>query len=269
MAAPTTPCEPWTSLDEIVQVCRGLCNPIDQDLVDRAVAWSSAVLYRLDGRRLRGLCTVTVSACWDDTACGLCGTSFTGWSVSSPIGPVAWSGWYNVWRTNGPGPRSGCGCQTRCNRHLLLAPVGLLAGVLSVTFDGVAQPADGFRIVDRVYVERIGAPWPTGTDIGLTLRTGRPIPDDGRSAASELACHWLMAHGGADGTCALPENLTSITREEVTLQLTSQADVERIADGLTGLPWVDRWLRSRKVPPRARVFSSVSDTAPSRWHVTR
>lgn len=261
-----TPCEPWTSREEIDRVCAKLCGSLDADLVAGAVRWASAVLYRLDGRRLRGQCTVTVSACWDAFDCQVCGSrNVDGWQVTGPIGPVYWRGWYQVWRATAPASAvaGACGCSSRCSRNLLLAPFGVVTSVERVTVNGTEEDPDGFRIVDRCYVERLAGPWPAGP-IELVLRTGTPIPEDARLTASDVACYWLRAHGGAEG-CQLDGAVTNITREELTLTMTSEADIDRIAAGAMGFPWVDRWLRSRKVPKGATVLTAAD---PPRWHTT-
>ena len=262
------PCQPWTSEPEIRACDTGLCQDLTPEQFDDAIGWASELMYLLDRQRLSGLCEATLVGCWGrPVECTRCGQTQTGWETYGPIGPVAAPGPAMIrylW-DGGAGGR-GCSCAQACAMHLLPWPNYPARQITAVNFGGIPQDVAGYQVVDRRWVRRLAGAWPTETDISLTVLHGRPIPVGGRRSATDVAVHWLRAHCGGTG-CQLPDNLTSVSREELSVTVESLSNYSVMEKGLTGLPWPDRWLIARRTAmPRTLVLTT---TAPPRWQNRR
>jgi hypothetical protein len=145
-----------------------------------------------------------------------------------------------------------------------------------VMIDGVVLDPGAYRLDSvqgrgAILVRTDGECWPECQDMDaandavgaftITYQKGVAVPRAGQIAAGKLACEFAKACGGGD--CALPQELQSLTRNGVEVQVIDPSVLpENI---LTGIADVDRWVRSvnpNNLAARPRVFSS--DVRPNR-----
>lgn len=175
----------------------------------------------------------------------------------SPFFPEVRNGlWTNVWC----GHHDDCSC-SEVQEIRLPGPVG---GINYVSIDGVALPANAYRVDDgNKLVRQDGLAWPTCQDMNLVA--GEPgtfvvsyyhgsVSDiTVRYAAGILADEFLKAILGND-ECRLPAGTTSIVRQGVTIE----ARQDFFDLGTTGIAEVDSVVRrfnpnGKRLP--SRVFS--------------
>jgi hypothetical protein len=185
--------------------------------VDIATDW----LWARTGMRF-GTITVTLRPCRDQCR----PTSFPGY---------VWEPWPGVWGV--PGSEWGwgavsasCGsCTPSCyctslSQIKLPAPVNTL---VSVKLDGVVMTG-GYRVDDNRFLVRTdGNTWPYCQNLlvddtkpgsfAVTAKFGEDVPSGGAAAVGELAAEVLRALGGQD--CRLPRNLTSLSRQGVSISV--------------------------------------------------
>jgi len=255
MSTPTdAPCTPWTptfcidlgSLDPAVQAATGLGVSIASDL-----------LWTLSGRRF-GLCDATIRpcrrSCWPNP----------GWGWGWWNGSGGWWGWpYPVNLGGGIWVNCGCGsCGDTCactplEEVQLAYPV---ASVTQVMIDGVVLNPSAYLLYDhRILVRVDGGSWPLCNDLTkttgvgawhITASYGVEVPPSGKLAVGQLAVE--IAKDCAGAACALPRNITSITRQGV-----SQTFNQKGPTLVFGLPLVDAFLRAHNpagVSGRAQIF---------------
>lgn len=261
------PCE-WT-LDT------GCCP--DWDTYDPAVQtaaelWATALLDRLTGYQFNQ-CPVTVRPC--GRPCPGFGGYMT-WPVGQPGSSGSGAPWMIPFVDNGIWRNCGCtgGCTCRASCEL---PIGAPAyAVDEVTIDGVELNPAAYRL-DRterglVLVRVDGECWPECQDMDVahdavgaftvTYRPGAALPADGEIAAGMLACQFAKSCAGG-GDCVLPAQLQSLSRNQIDVQVIDPALLPEAI--LTGLPDVDRWVRSvnpANLRQRPRVLSP--DLRPNR-----
>lgn len=207
-------------------------------------------------------CPVTVRPCGQR-----CGNvmSYTTWPVTGPAnsGPGRWMTPYilnGLWRNCGCG--GGCGCEPAC-RVDLGRPV---AEVIEVKVNGLVLDPSAYQLVGQWLARTDGAPecWPSCQDpsvpdtedgtFAVTYSPGRLLPVAGQIAAGKLAGEFARSCGGGD--CALPNNLSRLTRQGVDIELVAPEDV--LTAGRTGVREADLFIES--VNPygrreRSRVYS--------------
>ena len=269
MAAETETC-PWpvTYAD-----CAGECAIYSQ-FEDPAVAQemfeaiASDLLWNWTNR-VYGVCEAVVRPCGGD-----CDEAFTGWGTfwgrgpgydpgfpaaggvygGRPFYPVLVSGrWFNMV----------CGCVGTCQctpaGPTVLSLPGPVQSVTEVRIDGAVLDPTAYRVERKRWLIRIdGDVWPRcqnmladpTTDVDtfeVTYQRGIPVPIGGQVAVGRLACELAMAACGSE-ECALPERMTTITRQGVTVGF---ADTyEDLKAGGTGIYAIDTWVASttRGVP---------------------
>jgi hypothetical protein len=99
-----------------------------------------------------------------------------------------------------------------------------------------------------------GSNW-TAFNVEITYSYGTPPPSSGRAAARLLATELVKMYEG-DATCALPQRVTSVSRQGVSYTILDSQDF--LDDMRTGVYAVDLFLKSvnpDKARARARVFS--------------
>lgn len=145
--------------------------------------------------------------------------------------------------------RTACGC-SRVSRIRLPGPV---SEILGVRVDGVdLDPADTVRVYNHHLVYRIdGERWPAVQDLSLpdgepgtwsiTYQLGYPVPPGAGIIAGLLAEE--LAKACDDQPCRLPRNVTSVTRQGVSIQMPSLAD---LGEGAFGIFEVDSWVAMHK-----------------------
>jgi hypothetical protein len=212
-------------------------------LQQSAAEYGALAVWAATGRRY-GLCTRTVRPC--GRQCRGCAGNGYFWSEGT-WRPYIFNG---EWRNCGTcGASWGCcTCEPTCEVWLP-PPVGAISAT-GISVDGVIIPVDAWRVDDGQWLVRTdGDCWPdcqdydvdTGTGVfTVTYGRGIPVPSVLLSAAGELACEWAKSCIGAP--CRLPQRVTSIARQGVTVSL---ADIGAlIVAGLTGVATVDQVIRS-------------------------
>lgn len=231
----TSCCPDWNSFDSAVQ--------------ERATTMAVAVLDALSGRQF-AQCPVAYRPCGPRCQGG-------GGYMSWPVGMGAVGGgmpWMipyvdaGIWRNCiCPGA---CSCRVRCETPFPTS----VAAVTEVRIDGVildptAYRLDSWRGIPRIVRTDDGcfphcqdmnvAPDEVGAYV-ITYQPGRPLPVAGQIAAGDLACEFAKACAGAD--CALPQQLASLTRNGVQLEVVNPAEL--LDQGLTGVASADLWIKS-------------------------
>jgi len=265
MAAPPqeVPCNPWTTPEEVQECCGGL-DP-DYDLT-AAIAFSSAILFRLSGRQFPGECERTVWPCsGKNCGCG-CGCGDSGCGGGSSLGNDWWWAWHNYpsypVRTDGGWVNVGPCCDKCCIPTVDLPAT--VNEVIEIVIDGEVLDPDAYAIQAYRRLARVdGGSWPCSNDLTgdvgdpgtwtITYSYGKPVPTDGRIAASIFACQIALNRCGGDS--CLPQRLKEITRQGVEMAF---ADPLTFLDkGQVGIYEVDMWLQSvnpSKLKRRARLF---------------
>lgn len=199
----------------------------------RAGGLATATLRRLSGFRVGG-CPITVRpcvlGCWDASL-----YRARAWGPSQ----LADGSWVNS-----------CGCTTDCSctalcEVRLASPVGPVSWV---KVDGAEVPATDYRVDgDRlVWIGSSDCPWPVCQDMtaddsevgtfAVRYLPGHPPDAMAQYAAGVLALEFAKACTG--GKCRLPANVTSVTRQGVSFEVTAGTFML----GVTGLREVDAWI---------------------------
>lgn len=248
-STPGLPCN-WT-------VDIGCCpdwDEYDPEVQTAAAEYAALSLWAATGRRF-GACTRTVRPCGRDCEDNL------GWGGGYYYSEGSWFPYIlnGVWRNC---CASGCNRCRPGNQVWLTPPV---SGIVEVRFaDGTVLDPSTYRVDDWQWLVRQGPNLDsepiTATDGGLprsndynypvtgplvptgdqvvwevTYLWGRGVPAVLQRAAGQLACEWAKSCIGA--ACMLPQRVTSIARQGVTVSL---ADIDQLLqNGLTGLGNVD------------------------------
>jgi hypothetical protein len=124
----------------------------------------------------------------------------------------------------------------------LPGPVG---AITDVSIDGVTVNPSVYRLDGDRLVRQDGNPWPVAQDLAkplgqtntwsVTYTRGETVPSVVNLAAGLYACQVAKARTG--GTCVLPNKVTSITRQGVSVQTVNVSDY--LHEGLTGVGDVD------------------------------
>jgi hypothetical protein len=229
-----------------------------------AMAWAVQILDSLTGRRF-----AQCARSW--RPCGpKCGgpAGYLSFPVNSGSTTSAGMPWMVPWIDNGVwrncGCNGGCTCRARCEVPFP-TPV---AQVVEVTIDGLILDPTAYRLdLYRgipVLVRTDGECWPECQDMDaeadeegsfvIVYQPGELVPLAGQIAAGLLACEFAKLCVGAD--CALPQQLASLSRNGVEVQVVDPASL--LENGLTGIAQVDLWIRSvnpHQRPSRTRVLS--------------
>lgn len=257
MPAPDV-CEPWP----FDATCCDLPEDVDPGQVDRWVSIATQLLFRLSGRRYGASCPVVTRPC--RRACLESYPLAVRWGAVGQWVPYidAAGAWRNA---------SVCGCSSDCSCGQLCevrleAPVH---DIVEVRVDGKVLPAGAYRVdAPALLVRTDGGCWPRCQDMAappdaegtfaVTYRLGVQLDEAAIAAHSELVCHLLKGCGGSGSGCGcrLPANATRVARQGVTVEMADLAQVH--AEGRTGLPTVDLWLRTvnpNRLTGPSRVFS--------------
>lgn len=222
-----------------------------------------------------GQCPLTVRPC--GPACGNMLGGYATWPVGgpSPSSPNPWMVPYIVngsWRNCGCG--GGCQCAPACRVELN----GPVAQLDEVKVDGLVLDGSAYAMVGKWLARTDGGPcWPScqdpavpDTEVGtfsVTYQPGRMLPDSGRHAAGLLAYEFAKACAG--GTCDLPGQLRSLTRQGVEIEMVAPEDV--LSAGRTGIRQVDLWIEAVNpsgLRSRSKVFSPDLREHPRRYLTT-
>lgn len=229
----------WVTADEVAAVCAAappgeLTGPIEI---------ASGILFELTGQKWPGPQSDIVRPCTPLLAAGRTGgSSYTPW-IALPT-----SGWCGCDRP------TVCGCPTPSYVTLPGSPV---TSVEQVVVDGVTLGATQYRLIDSMLIRDDGGTWPccqdlaaAGTEPGawqVSYTWGAEPDAAGRYACAVLACElWRAGPGSTSGGggCRLPQRVTSITRQGVTMALLDP--MAMFPDGMTGIPEIDLWLGAQR-----------------------
>lgn len=222
-------CEPFVTLEEFFGTdCDCRLDPEgDAVVIEEAILAASEELALLSGHTVIGLCTDTLNYCrsW----CWACRS----WGM--------------------------CGCWI----DTLPLP-GPVAGIVSVTVEGVPVPASELRLRDNEHLYRVDAAgmsvaWPRDTVV--TYRKGQPIPGIAKSACYELTCE-ILKRAKPRGDRLGPD-VTSLSRQGVTMnRATASAVSDATGRAAAQFPMLARFLTTFN-PTRANhptfVWSPDSD----------
>jgi len=233
------------------------------DQQETATAYATEILWALSGRQF-GLCQLTVRPCYSRCT----GRSYETWGVwmDSHWGDGGGRSWW-PWVDSG-GDWRNCGCcgVCCCGASCEVALPGPASSVIEVRVDNAVIPEAAYRI-DNGYllVRQDGECWPECQNFDVpagsaentfvvTYTRGTPVPVGGQLAAGALACSFAKAC--AAGDCLLPERVSSLTRQGVSMELIAAAD--EFSEYRTGLLTADRWLVAVN-PNRLRQRPRVSN----------
>jgi hypothetical protein len=244
-------------------ICCDGWDGFDPELQDVATAWATDILWGLTGRRF-GECTILARPCGD----GCHGGGYMTYPVymdgNAGASGATWIPFIDAggtWRNCAC--LGACTCKARCEVWL----PGPVASVSEVVVDGVIVPPTAYRIDNgNILVRQDGECWPKCQDFNLsavdpdtentfvvTYQRGVPVPVAGQVAAGMMACDFAKS---CTTGCKLPGNLASLTRQGV--EVTVADPTEDVNAGLTGIPFVDQWIRSvnpNRLSSRSRVSS--------------
>ena len=278
MTVPTSSCD-W-EIDEPPEGCR--CSVLEELEPERQALFkrmATDLLWSWTGRKF-GLCTETVRPCRAE--CAPRNSTFWGPNAGSTLYQDGYQGWLpfifaGQWWNVGCGS---CGPQCSCTPDVArsLALPGVPHNIVSVWIAGEELPSTAYELRDGILYRIDGGTWPwCNDDIAdahtpdsaaweITYRRGIPAPVGGQVAAYRLACELAKA-ACEDDTCQLPDNVRSVTRQGVSIDLTT-TEFSEIKDGRTGIWLIDSWVASINAPQAvpARVYSP--DIEPGRGRGT-
>ena len=239
-----------------------------------ATAWATYILWALTGRQY-GPCSITVRPCGPKC---LGPSGYLTYPVESGSTSGASMPWMIPWIDNGLWRNCGCTGGCSCSATCEVALPGPVALVDEVMVDGLVIDPTAYRLDyvkgTSILVRTDGECWPDcqdmDADVGevgsftITYQRGVAVPRAGQIAAGQLAGEFAKACQGQD--CALPQQLASLSRNGVEVQVVDPASL--LENGLTGIANVDLWIRAVNPagrPARSRVYSS--DVRPVRFAV--
>ena len=203
---------------------------------ESAIRTASLVLYKLTGEKYPGITTST-----DDITSTAARSSI----ITRPA--LIGGNIYNL---------PGSGSLTVRELNLRQRPV---LSVESVEIDGQILDPASYSLRNNAYIVRKGShQWVLDPDreILVTYTHGTRPPEAGRQAAARLANEIILWYMG-DSRCALPERITSVSRQGVSYTILDPQDF--IGQGRTGIYSVDSFIaavnpdKQRKMP---RIYHS-------------
>lgn len=258
--------EPGEECSALANLPEAAHDVVIQSAVDFLWLWS--------GRRF-GACPVVVRPCRD--TCANYYTTYRGWGglnrnlpyyegFPGPLNPALIMGqWFNL----GCG---GCGDDVcSCSYVPTVTLRGPVSAVTEVLIDGEVLPQTSYRVDNFQHLVRTdGGDWPAcqnqtaapteDNTFQVTYLMGTEVPAGGQLAASILACETAKLLCG-DTTCQLPTNVSSVSRQGVTINVESVYS-NMYATGTTGLFLVDRWLSSIMAADRMAPLRVASPDVP-------
>jgi len=270
-SAPSLPNMPCNLTVDVT--CCDEWDTFDPTLQQAAAEYGAMMLWAATGRRF-SVCQRTVRPCRRESPWqGNCAGGYY-WSEGTWYPYIFNGAWRNCWC----GDTTGCCCTCRPQCQIWLTPP--VSGIVEVRFsDGTVADPSTYRVDDWQWLVRQGPAvtgsgatdcWPICNDYDfpvegalapadasawqVTYLWGLPMPAVLQRAAGELACEWAKNCLGQ--ACRLPQRVTSISRQGVTVSL---ADVDQLLEnGLTGLTTVDNIIRTfnpYRLPSRMKISS--------------
>lgn len=164
----------------------------------------------------------------------------------------------------GRGPVSTLGAPARTRKVSRTAiPLKHPQSVVSVKIDGEILMPSAYVLEGDTLYRVDGDYWPLSQNLDkptsmpgtfeIEYIKGLNVPEGGQLAAGILACEFAKAAMG-DANCQLPERVTSITRQGVSVAVMDQ--FEDLEKGHTGIWLVDSWVVSVTAPKKASTVLS-------------
>lgn len=224
---PLGPCAPWITGADVT--CDAVADP---DVLDVAANVASDLLFNLSGMQFTGVCERTVRPGYRKCDCGVlsCGTN-AGWlpEWSRWGGSASWTDWGSGWHM----PFLCCDAD---RARLGFSPID---EVTLVEIDGVPLDPSNYAVDEYTWLVRLDdETWPLTDTWEVTFTAGVAPPPTGVLAAKFLACEIAKLIVGDEG-CALPQRVTTLTRQGVTMVFDP---MEFLDNGKTGIYIVDLFL---------------------------
>lgn len=226
-------------------------STLDPEMQAQVDAWAVQYLWNWTKRRF-GPCPISYRPCRKD--CNTYGRTF----------PFLIGGqFFNL--------RCGtCGDSCSCKYVSQIVLPGPIAEPTEILIDGVELPLDAVRVDNYTILVRLdGGHFPHCQDLGLnpdeigtwqvSYLQGEAIPAGGDLVAGVLACELAKSICG-DTSCRLPQRVTSVTRQGVTLAMLD--DFRGLDQGYTGIWAIDSWISAANNPPKRSTVSSPDVPVP-------
>lgn len=215
-----------------------------------AVKNASYLLWAMSGRKFSGITTVTeryVSAYDPYLRLGASSLTYTPILVEGVVQNIS-SGFFGAGTSGnylGDGTSSDSSLKLRGRKVVKVHNLRDFQG-------NVIDPDDYYLVNNSTILASPSASWNT-SNIEVTYTYGTPPPFAGKSAARVLATELVKLYEN-DDTCALPQRVTSISRQGVSYTVLDNQDF--IDELKTGLYAVDLFLKTAN-PDKARARSKV------------
>lgn len=206
-----SPCTPWASEADLCSPCLEDAYAVD---FSSYLVQASELLYQLSGQQFPGICDVTIAPCSQYCVPGP--TQFEPF-MTRPLG---------VLHPDNPFPWTGCACGSpeACNcagYDAIVLPHSPVTEVTEVIVDDDVLDDIAYELQGATLYRIDGSRWPTCDDsFRVTYSYGVEPPASGVRAAGVLACELLLAcepDAIPDAKCRLPRNISSITRQGVSV----------------------------------------------------
>jgi hypothetical protein len=236
----------WTNVEDLGSTYA------DSDYAYDAVKTASYLLWGMSGRKYSGTTTVTeryVSIFDPYLRAGASVLTYSPILVDGDVQNLrlGGSGLYGDDDYLGDGTSSNTRIRLRGRKVVKIHTVRDIDG-------NIIDPSQYYLVEHSTLLAAPGATW-TPSNVEVTYTYGTPPPTAGKNAARMLAIELVKLYEG-DDTCALPQRVTSISRQGISYTVLDNQDF--IDDLRTGLYAVDLFLKTTnpdKARARARVFS--------------
>ena len=236
----------WTNVEDLGSAYA------DSDYAYDAVKTASYLLWGMSGRKYSGTTTVTeryVSIFDPYLRAGASVLTYSPILVDGDVQNLrlGGSGLYGDDDYLGDGTSSNTRIRLRGRKVVKIHTVRDIDG-------NIIDPSQYYLVEHSTLLATPGATW-TPSNVEVTYTYGTPPPTAGKNAARMLAIELVKLYEG-DDTCALPQRVTSISRQGISYTVLDNQDF--IDDLRTGLYAVDLFLKTTnpdKARARARVFS--------------
>ncbi len=236
----------WTNVEDLGSTYA------DSDYAYDAVKTASYLLWAMSGRKYSGTTTVTeryVSIFDPYLRAGASILTYVPTLIDGDVQNLrlGGSGLYGDDDYLGDGTSSNTRIRLRGRKVVKIHTVRDIDG-------NIIDPSQYYLVEHSTLLAAPGASW-TPSNVEVTYTYGTPPPTAGKNAARMLAIELVKLYEG-DDTCALPQRVTSISRQGISYTVLDNQDF--IDDLRTGLYAVDLFLKTSnpdKARARARVFS--------------
>lgn len=235
----------WTNVED-------LGSYAESDYAYDAVKTASYLLWAMSGRKYNGTKTVTeryVSVYDPYLRAGASVLTYSPTLIEGEVRNlrIGGSGLYGDDDYLGDGTSSNTRIRLRGRKVVKIHTIRDIDG-------NVIDPTQYYLVEHSTVLATSGATW-TPSNVEITYTYGTPPPLAGKNAARMLATELIKLYEN-DDSCALPQRVTSVSRQGVSYTILDNQDF--IAEGRTGLYAVDLFLKTANpdnARARARVFT--------------